>query len=128
MVTPGRRFCGSGGEELLSDGPAKAASWSGGGCFWARKVGFSRSGQRSPCRPVAFWIEACTQGWLRALTRRCKPGEGRKGCGVCRKGEDPLTRMTLEPDRQGDDFLDDGFHPSPLGRGRGGASGPSKVS
>jgi len=24
--------------------------------------------------------------------------------------------MTLDPDREGDDLLDDGFHPSPLGR------------
>lgn len=48
MVTPGRRFCGSGGEELLSDGPAKAASWSGGGCFWARKVGFFEERAKKP--------------------------------------------------------------------------------
>ena len=27
-----------------------------------------------------------------------------------------MTRMTLEPGRQGDDLLDDGFHLSPLGR------------
>nr|WP_162175893.1 hypothetical protein [Acidithiobacillus thiooxidans] len=33
---------------MLSDGPARAASWSGGGCFWARKVGFFEERAKKP--------------------------------------------------------------------------------
>lgn len=55
----------------------------------------------------------------RALGRgpsRVEAGEGCKCHGVCWESEDPLPRMTLDPGREGDDLLDDGFHPSPLGR------------
>jgi len=43
-------------------------------------------------------------------------GEGGKGDGIGREGEDPLPCMTLDPGREGDDLLDDGFHPSLLDR------------
>ena len=47
---------------------------------------------------------------------RMETGEGGKGEGVGREGEDPVPGMTLDPSGQGNDLLNDGFHPSPLGR------------